>query len=68
MNRTVNIVIQMLALAAQVANFLLPVLKEEHKIYATAAIAGVQGVTGILAHNFNPDATPARVAYEPNKP
>lgn len=65
MTRSLNISIQILLLLGQVLNMLLPTLHPEHRIYATVGIAFVQGIAAILAHSYNPDGTPAKVAYDP---
>ena len=67
MKRWFNVSVQLLGLAAHVANLLLPVFSGDNKIIVAAMIAAVQGITGILAHASNPDGTPASVAYDEPK-
>ena len=67
MKRFTNILIQSTASAAQVINIFTPVLSDKNKIYATGILSIAQGVTAIIAHNSNPDGTPASVGYVKGK-
>jgi hypothetical protein len=63
MKFSVNVAIQMLALAAQGLNATVELLPGRGKFWAMVGLSAVQGVTGVLAHFANPDGTPAQVAY-----
>lgn len=67
MTRWWNVIIQLVLAGGQIVNLLEPVLKPEHKIYAMTAISVMQVVVSIIAHEFNPDGTPAQMAYRPGK-
>jgi hypothetical protein len=58
-----NVLIQMLALAAQGLNATMELLPGRGKFWAMVGLSAVQGVTAVLAHFANPDGTPAQVAY-----
>lgn len=64
MKFSVNVLIQMLALAAQGLNATVELLPGRGKFWAMVGLSAVQGVTAVLAHFANPDGTPARVAYD----
>ena len=55
--------IQFLATAVQGANFLLPVVPEKYKVWVAFTAGLAQAASGLIAHYFNPDGTPAKVAY-----
>jgi len=63
MKFSVNVLIQMLALAAQGLNATMELLPGRGKFWAMVGLSAVQGVTAVLAHFANPDGTPAQVAY-----
>lgn len=63
MKFSVNVLIQMLALAAQGLNATVELLPGRGKFWAMDGLSAVQGVTAVLAHFANPDGTPAQVAY-----
>jgi hypothetical protein len=63
MKFSVNVAIQMLALAAQGLNATMELLPGRGKFWAMVGLSAVQGVTAVLAHFANPDGTPAQVAY-----
>lgn len=63
MKFSVNVAIQMLALAAQGLNATVELLPGRGKFWAMVGLSAVQGVTAVLAHFANPDGTPAQVAY-----
>lgn len=64
MRLSVNVVIQMLALAAQGINATYDLLPGRAKFWAMVALSAVQGLTAVLAHFANPDGTPARIPYQ----
>jgi hypothetical protein len=66
MNRWVNLVAQLLGFATQV---IIPtfVVDPTKRTTIQGVVAGVQGIVGIVAHSYNPDGTPAVVAYVPKK-
>lgn len=63
MKFSVNVLIQMFALAAQGLNATVELLPGRGKFWAMVGLSAVQGVTAVLAHFANPDGTPAQVAY-----
>ncbi len=63
MRFSVNVLIQMLALAAQGLNATMDLLPAKGKFWAMVGLSAVQGVTAVLAHFANPDGTPAEAAY-----
>ncbi len=57
MPRWMNVLIQSLAVAGQVANAYGGLLPEKYKV-GTGVVLGIgQIVVGTLAHNYNPDGT-----------
>lgn len=58
-----NIIVQSSAIVGQTVVPTLPV-SEEIRSVIHASIAAVQGVAAVVAHNANPDGTPAKIAYE----
>lgn len=66
MKRWLNIVTQSLALVGHSVLPGLP-LDPATKALVHTILAGVQGIVGIIAHNFNPDGTTVKVAYYPKK-
>lgn len=60
---SVNVLIQMLALAAQGLNATMDLLPAKGKFWAMVGLSAVQGVTAVLAHFVNPDGTPAEAAH-----
>lgn len=63
MKFSVNVVIQMLALAAQGINATYDLLPDRARFWAMVALSVVQGATAVLAHFANPDGTPAEAPY-----
>jgi hypothetical protein len=63
MKFSVNVVIQMLALAAQGINATQDLLPPRGKFWAMVALSAVQGLTAVLAHFANPDGTSAEAPY-----
>ncbi len=53
MKLSVNVIIQMLALAAQGINATQDLLPAKSKFWAMVALSAVQGVTAVLAHFSN---------------
>lgn len=60
-----NILIQILALVAQLLNALSPQVPDNKKPYLAMVLMFVQGVSAILGHFRNPDGTPAEIPYQP---
>jgi hypothetical protein len=65
MKLSLNIIIQSLAMVMQILNQTLDLLSPKNKSYALVAISVLQVVTGVLAHFYNPNGTPASTAYNP---
>ena len=68
MPRWLNILIQVSATIAQVWQITSEAITWEDAQKIGAAIAALQVVVAALAHSYNPDGTPAAVAYTPPKP
>lgn len=69
MKRWQNILIQFTASTAQIANLWLPLVAEEHKGVVAAVLGTVQLGAAVIAHGYNPDGTPASLAYvKPEEP
>ena len=67
MPRWVNILTQVLLLVAQMSNQFFDVLKlqADYRTAIMLALGFVQALIGIVAHEYNPDGTPAVTAYVP---
>jgi hypothetical protein len=65
---SVNIMIQCLALVAQLLNGITEMVLPEKKPYLAIAIMAVQGIVAILAHTRNPDGSRAELPYTKNPP
>lgn len=63
MTRFWNVIIQLVLAGGQIVNLLEPIIKPEHKIYAMTIISVLQVVVSIVAHEFNPDGSSAKTAY-----
>ena len=63
MKFSVNVAIQMLALAAQGINATQDLLPAKGKFWAMVTLSAVQGLTAVLAHFANPDGTPSEAPY-----
>ena len=67
MKFSVNVAVQMLALAAQGLNATLDLLPGKGKFWAMVGLSVVQGLAAVLAHFANPDGTPAAQPYQNGK-
>ena len=67
MPRWLSILLQLVGGAGQVANVFMPAMDPQTKIITAGCIAAGQLVVNALAHNSNPDGTPAEVAWVPKK-
>ncbi|HWR52109.1 MAG TPA: hypothetical protein VN428_13445 [Bryobacteraceae bacterium] len=67
MKFTVNVAVQMLALAAQGINQAQDLLPPRGRFWAMVALSAIQGTTAVIAHFANPDGTPAILAYRKEK-
>lgn len=65
LKRPANITLQLIALAG---SMLLPAapIPDEWRPFAAAAVAFPAAAAGVIAHNRNPDGTPATTAYVPD--
>jgi len=63
MKLSANVVIQMLALAAQGVNATQDFLPAKGKFWAMVALSALQGLAAVAAHFVNPDGTPAQAPY-----
>ena len=60
----VNILVQVVAGLAQVANLWSSLIPEDTRPYVTAGITTIQIVVGLVAHYYNPNGDPARAAWD----
>lgn len=65
MKRWLNIAIQVAATAGQLAQLYHPFLPPQIAIPIQLGTSILQGTVGVLAHNFNPDGTPAQLPFVP---
>lgn len=65
MKRWINIAAQLTLGAGQIVNMAAPLMSDDSRKVAAVVMAGLQLVISVLAHEFNPDGTDARSAYEP---
>jgi hypothetical protein len=63
LTRTINVVVQVLAVALQIANYALPVVPASAKPTVSAITGIIQLIIGVAAHGLNPDGTPATLPY-----
>ena len=63
MTNKVHLSIQTVAMILQILNALLGVVPDKYKPIVAGMIAAIQLIAGRIAHNSNPDGTPASVAY-----
>lgn len=63
MKRKTNVVIHAVTAAAQYAVAATELVPEEWRPLAALALAAVQGATGVRAHRFNPDGSPAEFPW-----
>jgi hypothetical protein len=63
LTRNINIVVQVLAVALQVGNYILPVVPASTKPTISAILGIIQLIIGVVAHGFNPDGSPATLPY-----
>lgn len=63
MPRWVSILVQSVGMIAQVVN--VELFPKDYRIMIMTGIAVIQGITGIIAHSYNPDGTNASCAYVP---
>lgn len=69
MKRWLNILLQILGVGGQIGNLIAPLFPTpEGKAGVAAAIGVAQIVVSVIAHNTNPDGTPAEIAWTPEKP
>ena len=67
MKRSTHIIIQILGLAAQLSNALLPIFQGPEKAYGVLLISFVQGAVAIIAQAYNTDGTPQTQAFTGGK-
>jgi len=58
-----NVIVQVLAVALQIANYVLPVVPPSTRPTVSAIAGIIQLVVGIAAHGLNPDGTSATLPY-----
>ena len=65
MTRWFTTLAQITGVLIQLATVFTPLVSTEYRGYVMGAVAALQAFIGVLAHSFNPDGTPASVAYIP---
>ena len=63
LTRTMNVIVQVLAVALQIANYLLPVVPASTKPTVSAIAGIIQLIVGVAAHGLNPDGSSASLPY-----
>jgi len=58
-----NIITQILATGFQVLNLVGGFIPSKYQVWIAAILAGIQSATAIIAHESNPDGTPATQGY-----
>lgn len=67
MTRKFQIAVQCVAAFAQIVMPTVPGITPEWQTFGHAVLSGLQAVVAILGHQYNPDGTTAKVAYDPPK-
>lgn len=62
MTSRLNMIVQALSVAMQIANYSVDLLPE-YRFPITVGISAIQGTLGVLAHFVNPDGTSARAPW-----
>jgi hypothetical protein len=65
MTRVFTIVFQVLGLVVQLGSALTNIVPDKYKLLFGTVIGAIQAIQAAVAHNYNPDGTPATVAYVP---
>lgn len=65
MKRWWNIVLQVAATTGQLAQLYHPFIPPQYAIPIQLGVSVLQGTVGVIAHNFNPDGTPAVLPFVP---
>src|SRR5215472_11553011 len=68
MKRSTNVIIQILALMVQILNYATGIVAENARPWIGLSILLIQGIAAVIASNYNPDGTPASVAYKKSDP
>lgn len=64
MKRWWNVVFQTVASVTQLANLYSPFLPPKIQGTVTGILTLAQGTVGVIAHQYNPDGTPAALPYK----
>jgi hypothetical protein len=67
MKRSTNVLIQIFALVINVLNAATSFIPPGGKPWIGLGIVLAQGIVAIIAHNYNPNGTPANASYTPDK-
>ena len=62
-----NAIAQVVALLIQIANQAATVVPDKYKGTVAGVVAALQGVSGVVAHFYNPNGTSARAAWSGEK-
>lgn len=65
MNRPTNIIVQIASIAVQGFNMWGGFIPPKYQLAVGTVIGAVQAVASLVAHNYNPDGTPATIPYDP---
>jgi hypothetical protein len=64
MKRWFNLAVQIVGTAGQVFNLVGGLIPPHHQLVVAMVLGAFQAVVGVVNHNYNPDGTPASVAYQ----
>ena len=63
MKRWINIIVQSLGFISQGAVIQQLPITDENKMLTHTIVGAIQGIVAIIAHSYNADGTPAKIAY-----
>jgi hypothetical protein len=64
MKRWFNLAVQIVGTAGQVFNVVGGLIPPQYQLVVATVLGAFQAVVGVVSHNYNPDGTPASVAYQ----
>lgn len=65
MRQSIHLVLQAIGFLINILTFATNVVPAKYQPYVVATVSLLQGLLAWYNHNFNPDGTPATVAYVP---
>lgn len=63
MTRIFNLVFQIVATLGQIFSVVSGMIPGKYQVLVATIIGALQAVVGVVAHNYNPDGTPATQKY-----